>query len=828
VVLEIITVVVIALAAFSHWRAGIWSAVLSLWASLLAGAVAFGLYVPLSHAFFGGESKPGEMQYFWCDGLMLILLFVISFAVLRIVSEHLLRNRMAFKPMADSIGGAAIGALTGYVAAGVLAVFAQMMPLSPTSVLGYQPFDAKTGRRANHLATHADDVVLGLYNSLLGGALSGREGNLASLYEAGEPGSAVAPGDSAEDILRYYFRRRSLLAMEAAGLRPFKYGEDKGVPLVGADGELVVTPHGIENNATAILVQSVEVVRYGDWVKNVQSLAAEKAKLLRETVEPLAEDLQKALGGKDELALAAVESRVGQAMPGALQAEWDEYERLTRVKEKQELLEKWLDGGSSSVSWTSPSGTVMRPGSDSKDVAVLLVTLSFGPGSTQAVNKSLSDWTLVPGFAVGDYDAASRPKLVGLAVRTEEDGLSTLTPKEPEGQPSLLNDGVAVESYRRDSDDDTVEYFADAASWSFESEEQRTEATLAFLVPATASPEWYGICCAMPKPKGGGSKAGSKVSTNKEGLIKGRKGEVAGLKWDILDVTWAATVISAKEPAKGNELVVVKMKWTQKDAKQPVLVKAADLWLENTTLGKKYPARLREVLETKKGEEAPTPKRTLSSRTADILVEEKPATASLEKYSEQLSEKWELFLKGSGYATVDLVFEVPTDRMADNYTFGVSDTVSHEQPEWYGLRTMATIRSSTHDVARNRVGDKESIALVNPSDGRVMPPWSPSSMGGQKLLSIAVNLQTRKPGDQNYYEVPLKDFRLKASGDKAIDLYAYRLEGETAFRRYDARTPAIVRLQGTKELELIYLVSKESEGLQLTLAGFSRVIKVDE
>jgi len=509
----------------------------------------------------------------------------------------------------------------------------------------------------------------------------------------------------------------------------------------------------------------------------------------------------------------------------------DEYERLTRVKEKKDLLEQWLEGGASNVSWFSPSGAAIRPGSDSKDVAVLLVKLTFGPGSEQGISKSLSDWTLVPGFSTSEYDVASRAKLVGEAARKEEGGLSQLTPKLPDekgDQPSPLSDTIVIESYRGDSD--TVEYFADAASWLFSSEDQRTEATLAFLIPATAQPEWYGLSCAPPKV----TSSGAKASKNKDGLIKGRKGETAGLKWEVLDVTWAASVAAAKEPpAKGHELVVVKMKWTQPAAKDKgaatqVLVTANDLWLENTTLKKKYTARLREVLETKKGSDKATPKRVLSSRTADIKVEDQPAESKGEKYSEHLSEKWELFLQSGGYATLDLVFEVPMDHMSDNYTFGVSDTVSRETPQWYAERNMAVIRSSTHDLLRNSVSDKESIKLLKDEKTGQTIDYRPGTIGGQKLLCIAVNLQTRKKDDAGLYDVPLKKFTLKSSSDEPITLFAYRLEGEEAYRRYNVQEPASLRLKGTKELELIYQVSKETAGLKLTLEGFSRVIKVDE
>ncbi|NIA22314.1 MAG: hypothetical protein GWP05_10215, partial [Anaerolineaceae bacterium] len=236
-ILEIMAIIIIGLAAFIHYRAGLWAAVLSLWVVLVAGAVAFGFFLPLSGLLFGAD--PLKASCYWADGLCLLLVFTVAFALLRLVAERFLRNSMTFRPQIDTIAGPAVGAVAGYFLAGMLVVFAQMMPLPP-KVMGYQPFalEGKPGLRADHLIGRYDDATLGLYNALFDGPLGGGEGNLAAHYPAADPPRAPGArnrfrGATVDDILYHYFRQRTryaLLSTKGAGV----YGGDKGkgVPLV--------------------------------------------------------------------------------------------------------------------------------------------------------------------------------------------------------------------------------------------------------------------------------------------------------------------------------------------------------------------------------------------------------------------------------------------------------------------------------------------------------------------------------------------------------------------------------------------------------------------
>lgn len=754
-VLELLALLLIGLAAFSHWRSGIWSAVLTLWAALLAGAVAFGFYIPLSRAVFGGEPTLANMALYWSDGLVLLLLFIVSFGVLRIASEQLLRNSMSFKPLVDGIAGAAIGGLSGYIAAGVLAVFAQMMPLSPTSVLGYQPFDLVSGKRANHMRVKADDVVLGLYNGLMGGSLSGGEGDLASLYAANGRGGEMVRGDQVDDILYYYFRRRVLHAMATSeAMKMFSTNENRGLAVKAGESKTIRPRRDMPG--TAISIQGVRMVPYGAWVKGFE-LAAE-------------------------------------------------------------------EGGSLSLVWPMETGAVAKPGSGDVNVAVLLVDVAFRPGTEDGMSMSLGDWSLVPAFSTGDKkeEPVPLPKLFGAGKSATEGDKTTVTPLAAipvEGETVVLDaKAVSIEGHRRASGlpgGADVEYVANAAIWNFGPKSGDTRATLAFIVPALSLPGQYGLRCGALAAAASGNS--SQASQNKEGLFGKRTGEAAPLKWRIEDVQWKSSLPTVKEPAKGCELVVVRMEWTQKSGKESVLVKAADLLLRNDTLKKEYTARLLEVLETKDGQAVP--KRTL--RDADIEVRN-PKVEKSETLAEQISTDWEIFFTGGGRATVDLVFEAPIGRRSDKFSFAVAEKLSTEAPDWYLLRNVAMISSRTHVVNFEDSAAKASIKL-DLGDGRVVD-WGAGQSGGQKILVITISIAPSKTDDKKYYEFKVEDADLRSTtGARAeVALFGYRLEDEPSFRR-----PAVagkqerrILLKGLKEFEFAYQVPKGLTDLQLMVKGF--------
>lgn len=765
--LELFAVLVIAFAAYSHYRSGLWRAVLTLWSALLAGAVAFGFYLPLSRAVFGVGDTLTDTHAYWGDGLTLLLLFIVTFGVLRVATEQLLRNAMPLKALVDGIGGAVVGAAAGYVMAGVLAVFAQMMPLSPTSVLGYQPYDLLTGERTGRMMTRADERVLGLYNAVLGGALSVGDGNLASRYPASDP-AAVAERDGAsggvvvDDILRYYFRRRFEYAVRTTDeLAPFTGHKRRGVAVVAGPSSLFSPGRGIPD--VRITVRDVKMVPYRQWA-----------------------------------------------------AGWRE------VTPGQGVALVWA---------TADGGTLKVPQREEQSLSVLLVDLTFRPETEDAYSLSLGDWELASSFRSTGKNAMSLPraKLWGAGKAATSATKTVVTPVEAidteKSQAILDGASVTVEGWQKatggDEDADAV-FVANTGVWNFDGSSRKAKATLAFVVPSLSMTWQYGLKC-------GGAAVSAKDQRNKEGLFKGRRVEAEPFKIRIIDAQWLPTLPGVgKEAASGAELAVVTMELVKSD-KNPVLLTADNWELKNLTLKQSCGGALLETVKVTDGE--PEVNRSARNRNTDIMVEgAKPVMTAGGERGQQLSEAWEMyFQERSAKVEVKLVFEVPRGRRSDRYTFAVSEKPSAEAPEWYLLRNVKPIGSRTQIVELVDHETREGIT-VQLSGDRVRE-MSAGQIGGQDILVLTVSIGSKDADDRYYYELDLSAVQLKATkGPRAgreIQMFAYQTEGAKAFSRYLPNKPPRIMMQGEREVEFAYFVTKERENLQLSIKGF-KAMKLEE
>ena len=128
---------------------GFFSALIHMVCVLAAGAVAFGVWEPVSYAlmgamptsgFFGGL---GDMAW----GLGLALPFALALAILRGIVDSLLPANAQCETVVDYIGGGVCGVVSGVISAGVVVLSIQGLRLEP-DFGGYQSvvFTSGTGR----------------------------------------------------------------------------------------------------------------------------------------------------------------------------------------------------------------------------------------------------------------------------------------------------------------------------------------------------------------------------------------------------------------------------------------------------------------------------------------------------------------------------------------------------------------------------------------------------------------------------------------------------------------------------------------------------------
>ena len=110
----------------TYWfgfKEGFFSSVLHLACVIVAGALAFAFWEPLSHVLLG----TGMREMAW--GLSLLGLFVFTLFILRIAANLLVPDKLNFPHLVDIIGGCLTGAMTGVLTAGVGLIGIGMLPI---------------------------------------------------------------------------------------------------------------------------------------------------------------------------------------------------------------------------------------------------------------------------------------------------------------------------------------------------------------------------------------------------------------------------------------------------------------------------------------------------------------------------------------------------------------------------------------------------------------------------------------------------------------------------------------------------------------------------
>ena len=165
-------VVALVLGLGYYWAGqGLLSSLIHFLCVLVAGAVAFAVWEPLTYGVLMGVRE----DISWTLGLMTP--FLVTLALLRVLTNKLIPMNMDFSDGVNFVGGAVFGGLSGVLTAGVLVISIGFLPLPP-NFMGYQPvgWDNATGevdaRSGSNLWLPADKITALVYDRLSVGTLS--------------------------------------------------------------------------------------------------------------------------------------------------------------------------------------------------------------------------------------------------------------------------------------------------------------------------------------------------------------------------------------------------------------------------------------------------------------------------------------------------------------------------------------------------------------------------------------------------------------------------------------------------------------------------------
>lgn len=155
---------------------GFFSSLLHLGCVVAAGAIAFGVWEPVSLFLLQKAPQSGFFAFVgdaaW--GLGLALPFAISLSLLRVATDKLAPGNIIINDTYDSIGGGICGAGIGLITAGIFVLSVGFLRL-PANFMGYQP--VKMANQGNlefqgGLWLPADRLTAGFYNMLSQNTLS--------------------------------------------------------------------------------------------------------------------------------------------------------------------------------------------------------------------------------------------------------------------------------------------------------------------------------------------------------------------------------------------------------------------------------------------------------------------------------------------------------------------------------------------------------------------------------------------------------------------------------------------------------------------------------
>lgn len=177
--MNIFAILVIAGIAYLWMTRGFFSAVLHMCCTLVAGAIAFGLWEPLSLMIID-KSPTGFLSVIrdsaWSIGL--IMPFAISLAILRPIVDKALPLNAQTESLANYIGGGLCGVVAGVITSGIVVLGVGMLRMD-SNMWGYQT--VRVGGRGSietgsqKLIIPADRIVAGLYGQLSKTSLSTSE-----------------------------------------------------------------------------------------------------------------------------------------------------------------------------------------------------------------------------------------------------------------------------------------------------------------------------------------------------------------------------------------------------------------------------------------------------------------------------------------------------------------------------------------------------------------------------------------------------------------------------------------------------------------------------
>ncbi|MCR9075599.1 MAG: hypothetical protein NXI07_06130, partial [bacterium] len=122
--MNILVVIFVLAIAYAWMVRGIFNAMIHALCALVAGAIAFAFWEPLSIMLVNMSPERGFFSFIesiaW--GVSLVVPFAVVMLLLRVATDKLIPANIKNNPAVDYAGGAVFGAVTGVICSGILVI----------------------------------------------------------------------------------------------------------------------------------------------------------------------------------------------------------------------------------------------------------------------------------------------------------------------------------------------------------------------------------------------------------------------------------------------------------------------------------------------------------------------------------------------------------------------------------------------------------------------------------------------------------------------------------------------------------------------------------
>ncbi len=268
--MNIAVVLILAIIVMATNKQGVFTNILLLASTVVAGAITFALWEPVFYLLFDAIDKPWAYDYGW--GISFLIIFAIARISTQVLTDKACPGNVFLPETPNWIGSGLIGAMNGVLTVGFIVIGMHFIQ-GPTKLLGYQAWKVDSDGsvvREDTLWIPCDQIVTYIYS----------KGSLGSMWVP-EPMAKLYPDLSKSASL---YRISYSDGQSRQGLKPGGVTADTLILITPPDADFISTLPGTKDPVFGGKLTSGDLYAVTIDISNAASDGGSKLRLMKSQV----------------------------------------------------------------------------------------------------------------------------------------------------------------------------------------------------------------------------------------------------------------------------------------------------------------------------------------------------------------------------------------------------------------------------------------------------------------------------------------------------------------------------------------------------------------